>query len=394
MVSGKAAGLLVLAAILCTSDRGLSHAQERAAILESVDLFVPLAPASVAISGTTYIVYELHITNLLPVDVSITRIQVKRADPPGASIADYRDSDLSSRIARPGRRRGEPNPQIVGSGVRAVAYLWIALPEGSAAPKTIEHRVELDVLRQSGPVHVTVDGASSRVSRDSAVVLDPPLRGGPWVAIYAPLLMGGHRTAMYTVGGRARIPGRFAIDWIRLPAGGAMQRDGAPRPVDWNGYGTEVLAVADGVVAAALDDIADTDPAPTGAATPITIENESGNYVALALGRERFAFYEHLKHGSITVKAGDRVKRGQVIGRLGNSGSSSIGPHLHFHVSDASSPIAAEGLPFVFKRFDQLGAFSSIEALVSGERWLEDGDGRTNVRIRERPGANSVIRFP
>jgi murein DD-endopeptidase len=93
------------------------------------------------------------------------------------------------------------------------------------------------------------------------------------------------------------------------------------------------------------------------------------------------------------VKAGDRVKRGQVVGRLGNSGSSSIGPHLHFHVSDASSPLAAEGLPFVFKRFDQLGAFPSIEALVAGERWI-GGDGRANGRRLERPGPNSVIRFP
>jgi murein DD-endopeptidase len=391
MVSGKAARLLLLAAALCTSDRSLSHAQERAAILESVDLFVPVAPASVAISGETHLVYELHITNLLPVDVSITRIQVKRADPPGASIADYRDSDLTSRIGRAGLRRAEANPHIVGSGVRTVAYLWIALPEGSVVPRAIAHTVEMDVLRPSGPVHVTVDSATSNVSEEPAAVLDPPLRGGPWVAIYAPLLKGGHRTAIYTVGGRARIPGRFAIDWIRLPAGGAMEPAGASRPAEWNGYGAEVLAVADGVVAAALDDIADTAP---GTAAPAGIENESGNYVALALGRERFAFYEHLQRGSIALKPGDRVKRGQVIGRLGNSGSSSMGPHLHFHVSDASAPVAAEGLPFVFDRFEQLGAFRSIEALVSGERWLADSGGRANVRIRERPAANAVVQFP
>src|SRR5882724_10506848 len=73
---------LVLAALLCAPHRGLSHAQGRAAIFESVDLLVPLAPATVAISGATHIVYELHITNLLPVDVSITRIQVTRADLP------------------------------------------------------------------------------------------------------------------------------------------------------------------------------------------------------------------------------------------------------------------------------------------------------------------------
>jgi murein DD-endopeptidase MepM/ murein hydrolase activator NlpD len=43
------------------------------------------------------------------------------------------------------------------------------------------------------------------------------------------------------------------------------------------------------------------------------------NYVTLDLGGSRYAFYEHLKHGSITVRRGDRVKSGQVIGLLGNS---------------------------------------------------------------------------
>ena len=93
-----------------------------------------------------------------------------------AVIADYRDSDLTSRIGRPGLRRAEANPQIVGAGVRTVAYLWIALPEGSVAPKTIAHTVEMDVLRPTGPVHVTVDGAMSNVSKEAATVLDPPLR--------------------------------------------------------------------------------------------------------------------------------------------------------------------------------------------------------------------------
>ena len=273
--------------------------------------------------------------------------------------------------------------------MRTVAYLWIPLPEGSAAPKTIEHRVELDVLRQSGSVHVTVDGASTSVSKDSAVVLDPPLRGGPWVAIYAR----SSRAAIVPRLHRGRPgahTGAVCDRLIRLPAGGAMQRDGAPRPADWNGYGSEVWPSPTASSPPRLDDIADTDPAPTGAATPITIEKKAETMSRLALGHERYAFYEHLKHGSIAVKAGDRVKRGQMIGRLGNSGSSSIGPHLHFHVSDASSPVAAEGLPFVFKRFDQLGAFRSIEALVSGERWLENGDGRTNANADPREAGSEL----
>jgi murein DD-endopeptidase len=392
--ASQAVRRFALAALLCASYGSAAYAQERAAVLESVDLLVPVAPTSFKIAGRTQLVYELHITNFLPVDVSITRVQVRSAPPAGASIADYRDSEIGSRIGRPGLRRDQANPQVVGPGIRAVVYFWISLPESSVTPPAVRHRVELDILRQNSPVHAVVDGAFSNVSSESPIALDPPLRGGPWVAIYDPLLKGGHRTAMYAVGGRARIPARFAIDWIRLPAGGAMETAQSRRPADWNGYGAEVLAVADGVVSAAMDDIAENVPAPDGAAEPMALEKASGNYVALDLGRGRFAFYEHLKRGSVTVKVGERVKRGHVIGRLGNSGSSSIGPHLHFHVSDANSPLAAEGLPFVFNQFDRLGGFASIEALLNGETWVPDPEGRRNVRRLERPGANSVVRFP
>lgn len=53
--------------------------------------------------------------------------------------------------------------------------------------------------------------------------------------------------------------------------------------------------------------------------------------VSLDLGHGLRAFYAHLQPGSVRVKTGELVKRGQVLGRLGNSGNSA-GPHLHFHV--------------------------------------------------------------
>ena len=49
----------------------------------------------------------------------------------------------------------------------------------------------------------------------------------------------------------------------------------------------------------------------------------------------------HLKRGSIVVRAGDKVKRGQLLGQCGNSGNSSE-PHLYYHLQD--SPVLQEGL--------------------------------------------------
>tara|TARA_R110002072_G_scaffold101692_3_gene223950 strand:- start:297 stop:641 length:345 start_codon:yes stop_codon:yes gene_type:complete len=41
------------------------------------------------------------------------------------------------------------------------------------------------------------------------------------------------------------------------------------------------------------------------------------------------SWYVHAKKGSVKVKLGQRVKRGQLLGEVGNSGGSAI-PHLHF----------------------------------------------------------------
>jgi murein DD-endopeptidase len=367
-----------------------TSAAERPAVVQSVDLHVPAPPRIVPIAGRPHLVYELHVTNFLPVDVALTRIQV-RAVGPDLEIADYRGDQLGPMIGRPGLGRDHPRPHVVGRGLRAVAYFWIALGSG-ATPTALRHRVELEVMREAGPVPAQAEGGGTAVSSEDLVALGPPLRGGPWTAIYDPWLKSGHRTAFYTLGGRARIPGRFAIDWIRLAPDGTIGKPGTEPPPDWNGLGSEVLAVADATVADAADDIPDNGLAPWPGAS--RTENASGNYVALDLGRGRFAFYEHLQQGSLAVKRGDHVRRGQVIGRLGNSGSSSIGPHLHFHVGDTSALLASEGLPFVFTGFEDLGGFTSIQALIEGERWRPGPDGADQSRRGERPRANSVVRFP
>jgi hypothetical protein len=359
----------------------LLGAQEpRPPIVQSIDLSVPFTPVTSSEEFDEQLVYELHVTNFQPVDVTLRSVRV---NVPSGTLAEYRDAGLHQRIVRPGLRHDHPTPQTIGPGMRAVIALWVPMTGTVAA--SVSHSVELDILRPSGAVRVTVDGGAAAITQQAAVILDPPLGGGHWVAIYDPLLKGGHRTAIYTIGGRARIPGRFAIDFIALPPMGAMAPKLVPRPAGLNGFGSDVLAVADATVAAALDDTAD-DLAP-----PVPPERGSGNYVSLDLGGGRFAFYEHLQQGSILVKPGQRVSRGQVIARLGSSGSTSIGPHLHFHVADANSLLGAEGLPFVFRQITGFGGFASIDALVNGERWLPDGSA--HVYTLARPAPNTVISF-
>jgi murein DD-endopeptidase MepM/ murein hydrolase activator NlpD len=118
---------------------------------------------------------------------------------------------------------------------------------------------------------------------------------------------------------------------------------------DWYEYDVDLLAVADGVVTQVIDGIWENTP-PTPNAN-ITFDKLGGNMVIIDIGGGNYAQYGHLIPGTATVRVGDHVTKGQVIGKLGNSGNSN-GPHLHFQVgSDPYSITASEGLPFLIDHF-------------------------------------------
>jgi murein DD-endopeptidase len=373
--------------LLCALLAGASWAQTRKPLVQSLDLQVPLAPIPVTIGGNEHLAYELHVTNFRNVDVVLTHLEVLDADR-GAVIADLRGATLAARLVRPGIRASMPDKRLIAPGMRAVVNFWLPV---DTVPRQLQHRLEFDFLRTEGRERGVVQDTGLAVRTDSPAALDPPLRGGPWVGLYDPSMERGHRTSIYVLDGRARIPARFAIDWVRLDENSKPSRGDGKQLENWHGYGAEVLAVADGVIAAASDDLHDS--LLSGATGPMPLENDSGNYVTLDLGDGRYAFYEHLKRGTIRVKAGDRVKSGDVIGLLGNSGSSSSGPHLHFHVADANATLAAEGLPYVFKRFTVVGAFESIGAYASGQRWKSVAREVGGERKMELPAPNVVVMF-
>jgi murein DD-endopeptidase MepM/ murein hydrolase activator NlpD len=62
----------------------------------------------------------------------------------------------------------------------------------------------------------------------------------------------------------------------------------------------------------------------------------------------------HLHTGSIAVKVGDVVKAGTRLARIGNTGPS-MGPHLHFGLSDKPDLFSGRSLPFVLNNFAMVG---------------------------------------
>jgi murein DD-endopeptidase MepM/ murein hydrolase activator NlpD len=65
----------------------------------------------------------------------------------------------------------------------------------------------------------------------------------------------------------------------------------------------------------------------------IGVRPSYGNHVLLRIGEHRYAVMGHLKQGSARVREGERVRLGQQIAAVGDSGDS-LWPHLHIHVQE------------------------------------------------------------
>jgi murein DD-endopeptidase MepM/ murein hydrolase activator NlpD len=118
-----------------------------------------------------------------------------------------------------------------------------------------------------------------------------------------------------------------------------------------------------------------------------------GNSVVLSLGHGHYAVYGHLQTGSVRVKAGQRVRAGQVLGRVGNTGPSGA-PHLHFHVADGPLPLAAEGVPFVFKRFTLDGEVTNLDQVLAGAPADIKPVAGPKARRGQMPLQATTISFP
>jgi murein DD-endopeptidase MepM/ murein hydrolase activator NlpD len=168
---------------------------------------------------------------------------------------------------------------------------------------------------------------------------------------------------------------RYAIDYVKVDAEGRTYKGDSPSGRLTNGdfyaRGEEVLSVADGMVVQTNDRIPENEPGFNSFAVPITLTTLVGNNVVIDIG-------------------GDRVRRGQVLGLVGNTGGSTQ-PHLHFQLTDGSAPgtstMGAEGIPYAHERIDVLGQCKLASPMACTRP-------AAVTLSNAMPAYNQIVRFP
>ena len=116
------------------------------------------------------------------------------------------------------------------------------------------------------------------------------------------------------------------------------------------------------------------------------IHDTLGNHVTIKVGPGPFLLYGHLQPGSVRVRRGRSVRRGQVLGLIGTSGNSTT-PHLHFQVITTPTFFPTDSPPFRFNRFDLVGVGHRAHL---GRQHRPAAHGAAPLRARGNPGGDGA----
>jgi hypothetical protein len=293
--------------------------------------------------GKRHIVYELAVTNITGGNVRLDKIQV--IDPASkATLAVLGPDELAKRVT-PGASRGHETRDLAAYQF-AVIFLHVALPEGAKVPARLTHEITANFAVVKADATLTLGEAA--VVATAPVVLGPPLRGKGYVAADGCCDSIRHVRALLAIDGKFHLSQRFAVDWEQIDAKNTIFTGDPKVPASYHIYGKPVIAVADGTVVGTRNDLNDQVPGALPASIPL--DEADGNFVVLDIGSGLFVNYAHMRRGTVRVKLGDKVRRGDILGEVGNTGNS-LAPHMHLHVQDGPDPLKSDGLPYVFDSF-------------------------------------------
>jgi hypothetical protein len=144
----------------------------------------------------------------------------------------------------------------------------------------------------------------------------------------------------------------FASDWVKLGPNNSFYATNGLTLEDHYSWGQPVYATAGGKIAYVGYDMPDLNPGVP--PDPRLFRDDPrrllGNAVAISHANGEFSYYGHLQQASLQVNYGQIVRRGALLGYVGNSGHSP-GPHLHFHLMEGPNLFIDRGLPARFSHF-------------------------------------------
>src|SRR5215213_1309530 len=219
-------------------------------------------------------------------------------------------------------------PLVIALGVGALVMAALALVPGRRV------QAATNVLVTIGTVFLAIHLVRIYTPPADPIAIDPPL-AGEWetVAGGRSTLLSHHYSTPFV---------RDALDFVQLDMEGRGYQGDPKRAESWYGFGEPVLAPADGTVVS-VSDVHPDEPIGDLGQTP-----RYGNHIVLEISSGRYAVLGHLKQGSARVSEGERVRLGQPIAAVGDTGRS-LWPHLHIHVQEGPNlDQQARTVPVVF----------------------------------------------
>jgi murein DD-endopeptidase MepM/ murein hydrolase activator NlpD len=199
------------------------------------------------------------------------------------------------------------------------------------APATTQKPTQVTVTPTQTPAQPVVPVVKDKQQTE----LYPPFKGKCIVAAGGELREGNAQ--------RNLLQQQYAYDFSGVDANGLHYKNDGKTNEEYVGYGMEVLSPANGTVVEAIDGIRENSP---GMRNPYAL---IGNAVIIQHTNREYSVLAFLKQGSIHVKVGDKVTRGQVIAQCGSSGSATE-PVLHYHLQDSPYLQTAKSIKFYFER--------------------------------------------
>jgi hypothetical protein len=349
--------LLALLALMVHASAGRADGQEN-----MTPLLLAVQDAPVPFMGSdarVHLVYELWITNFSSADIAVEKVEVLGD---GAVLQSLDTADVARRLQPAGLRQSEGT---LAKSTQALLFLNVALAPGAAVPRELSHRVTLRAsAAPPGRQVLTENGGTTGLDRRTVALIGPPLSGDRFISADSCCDATRHTRAALPVNGRVWVAQRFAVDWEQLDVQGRIYTGPQEKLESYTIFGKSALAVANAIVVSVIDGLPEQTPGKF--PSDISLDAADGNSVMLDLGDQRYALYAHLQPGSIKVHRGERVKLGQVIGLVGNSGNS-VAPHLHFQVTDRPLSLASNGLPYEISDFQIMGKSPGTEAFDEAE---------------------------